>query len=112
DCEPPGTGVGQALAGRLAGALVADEAVERVACVSHMGASALLCGEPEQRLTYTVSCARRASAGERRPVLHAGRVTRAHSVAVLLEEVQRASACIDEDRAERRLSESDDRALG
>src|SRR4029450_8952523 len=46
-----------------------------------------------------------------RPVCRAGSVAGTFAVLVVLEQIERASACVDEDSAERRLPERDKRSL-
>src|SRR5437763_4954744 len=105
---PLGAEVVEPFAGGLAGALVADEAVDRMPGVAHLALAVARSRQSKQRLVDAPARARDALARERRPVRGAARVAHADAAAVLLEQVERTAACIHEDRAERRLLQGDE----
>ena len=83
---------------------VAGERVERVACVRHLPLAVGPPGQAEQGGAYAASRPWLRGAEERRPVCRAGSVAGTDAALVLLEQVERAAACVDEHLAERRLS--------
>src|SRR5512132_3160469 len=111
DCIPCGAEVREAFSGRLARRLVTDESVERVTRVCHLSLAVGPRCQPEQGGAHALLLARLRGAEQRRPVRRTGAVTRTPAVLVLVEQIERTAPCVDENAAERRLPERDERSF-
>src|SRR6266540_1820833 len=97
---PLGTERLHALAVGVASLAVGRVVVQRVAVVGDLGRAAGPGRGPEQGGGRATAGLRRPGRGVRRPGAGAGAVARGRRALVLLEQVQRAAAAIDEDLAE------------
>ena len=104
DGVPGRAEVVQAFSVGLARLGVADERVERVTCVCHLPLAVGPPGHAEQGGAYAAPRPSLRGAEQRRPVGRAGGVAGTPAALVLLEQIERAAACVDENLAERRLA--------
>src|SRR5690349_10161979 len=101
---PPGAEGAHALPVGVARLAVFAEPVERVAVVGHLRASVAALARPEQRLPDRPRRRGLAARQQGRPLRRARPRARASRRLVLLEEIQRPAAAVDEERPERAVA--------